>query len=180
MNFNTSKKGFTLVEVIVTCGIIAILASIVYANFSSARQSARDDIRKTDLKELQLALEMYKAQHGRYPAGCNPFPAWSGEPSDDTYDCDNGSSDYIVGLAPEFIDELPTDPKGATPGRGYLYYVNSAGTAYKVMAHWTVEQNFLTSYSDEFARCPRVAANCPTIAEIAEIYAVYSPGGELW
>ena len=46
----------------VVVGIIAILSSILYANFNEARMIARDKTRMTTLKEVQLALELYKAQ----------------------------------------------------------------------------------------------------------------------
>ncbi len=59
----TRSLGFTLVELMVVISVIGILSSIVYANFGSARASARDDIRKSALKEVQLAIELYKAQY---------------------------------------------------------------------------------------------------------------------
>jgi general secretion pathway protein G len=64
-------QGFTLIELMVTIGIIAILSAVLFASYNSAREQARDKLRMSDLKEVQVALELYKAQHGRYPAaGC--------------------------------------------------------------------------------------------------------------
>ncbi len=66
------KQGFTLIELMVTIGIIAILSAVLFASYNSAREQARDKLRMSDLKEMQVALELYKAQHGQYPdSGCS-------------------------------------------------------------------------------------------------------------
>jgi len=123
--------GFTLVELMVVIGIIGILSSILYANFGSARGSGRDAERQADVQNLQVAIELYKKQNGRYPAqGCN----LSGIANE--RDC--GTVPYIVALAPEFISVLPRDPQRGT-AEGYSYVTNTAGTTFKVMAQNTVE-----------------------------------------
>ncbi|MEK9175103.1 MAG: type II secretion system protein, partial [Patescibacteria group bacterium] len=63
------KKGFTLIELLVVIAIIGILASVVLASLNSARAKSRDARRIADVKQIQLALELYydaNAQH--YPA----------------------------------------------------------------------------------------------------------------
>ena len=53
-------KGFTLMELLVTVSIIAILSSVLFATYNDAREQARDKLRMTDLKEMQVAkLTMY-------------------------------------------------------------------------------------------------------------------------
>jgi len=52
-------KGFTLIELLVVIAIIGILSSIVLASLNSARQKGRDARRVSDIKQLQLALELY-------------------------------------------------------------------------------------------------------------------------
>lgn len=177
------KKGFTLVELMVVISIIGILSAVVYANFSDARKVARDEIRKTDLKNLQLAIELFKAQNGRYPDGCKGNDAWSGgSNAPGVGDACNAGVDYIVGLVPDYISELPEDPSNPTSGNiGYLYKSEGglgAATAYKLMAHQTVEKVLIKSYDDEFARCPDGGGNCPVTFPsnnlgINNTYAVY-------
>lgn len=53
------KSGFTLIELLVVIAIIGILASIVLASLNSARKKSRDARRIADVKQLQLALELY-------------------------------------------------------------------------------------------------------------------------
>src|SRR5579864_21753 len=61
------KRGFTLIELLVVIAMIGILASIVLASLNSARQKGRDARRISDVKEIQLALELYYDANGSYP-----------------------------------------------------------------------------------------------------------------
>ena len=62
------KRGFTLIELLVVIAIIGILSSIVLASLNSARQKGRDARRLADVKQLQLALELYYDANSSYPA----------------------------------------------------------------------------------------------------------------
>ena len=61
------KNGFTLVELMVTMGIIAVLAGLTLATFAGAKKNARDGKRKADLEQIRSALEMYRTDKGYYP-----------------------------------------------------------------------------------------------------------------
>lgn len=60
-------RGFTLIELLVVIAIIGILSSVVLASLNSARQKGRDARRVSDIKQLQLALELYYDANGTYP-----------------------------------------------------------------------------------------------------------------
>jgi type II secretion system protein G len=62
------KKGFTLVELLVVMAILGILVAIVAGNFRSAQLRGRDAQRKSDLKQVAEALELFYADYGKYPA----------------------------------------------------------------------------------------------------------------
>lgn len=180
-----TKRGFTLIEIMVVVSIIGILVSILVLSFNEARQNSRDNARKASLKQLQLALETYKAQNGRYPEkGCSYTgtqwvgPGLFGSGNSWGYSC----AEYIAGLVPNFIAALPNDPnKESEDGKGFIYQVDASGSIYKVMVHGSVEANTISTYSDEFARCPR---NCGTAycgaSPQTEVYAIYSKGAECW
>jgi prepilin-type N-terminal cleavage/methylation domain-containing protein len=61
------QRGFTLIELLVVIAIIGILASIVLASLDSARKKGRDARRIADIKQLQLALELYYDANGVFP-----------------------------------------------------------------------------------------------------------------
>jgi len=102
-----SLTGFTLIELLVVIAIIGILASIVLANLNIARIKARDARRISDVKQIQLTLELFYDAYGYYPASI--YPATGGP------------------LSP-FIANVPMDPLGT--GLAYNYTaINIAGTA---------------------------------------------------
>ena len=68
----TGKKGFTLIELLVVIAIIGILASVVLASLNSARRKSRDARRLADIKQLQVALELYfDGNSAAYPTALN-------------------------------------------------------------------------------------------------------------
>lgn len=148
-------QGFTLPEVIIVVSIISILAGVVIFNSIAASQRSRDFDRQADLRTMQAAIELYKQRYGRYPAGCNGPGNWSGHSSG--YACSGGDTQYIVGLAPEFISVLPTDKKLNGASSGYVYKTNSVGTVYKLAVLRTVETE-IVDYSHPFKSCDASAA----------------------
>lgn len=61
------KQGFTLVEVVVVIGIIAILTVIIFPSISNIRAKNRDTERVSDIAALQLGLSLFYNQTGSYP-----------------------------------------------------------------------------------------------------------------
>lgn len=181
-------KGFTLVELMVTISVIGILTAVISANFNDARQQANDKKRMTELKSLQLSLELYKSQYGRYPAqGCGTAGSdWAGPgTASGIY---KKCSPYIVGhtagvnFIPDFVQTLPTDSK-STAGKGFYYMTDATGSSYKAMVYGTVESLTVSSYANEFARCPKTSTACPGSSPTGnntKTYAVYSAGAEDW
>lgn len=85
-----NKKGFTLIELLVVIAIIGILASVVLASLNTARKKGRDARRIADIKQIQLALEMYFDTARSYPVTAN----------------------WKTALAPNYISVVPDDPLG--------------------------------------------------------------------
>jgi len=74
--------GFTLIELLVVIAIIGSLSALLLPNFMGARERARDTQRKSDLKQIQKAFELYK-QDQTIPAFPTSLPTaggcWSSE-----------------------------------------------------------------------------------------------------
>src|SRR3989339_1353879 len=54
------QKSFTLIELLVVIAIIGSLSALFLPNFMAARERARDSQRKSDLRQIQKAFELYK------------------------------------------------------------------------------------------------------------------------
>jgi general secretion pathway protein G len=117
------KKGFTLIELLIVIAIIGVLATLLMVNFVGVRQRARDAQRKSDLRQIQSALELYRADQGVYPisgSGNGNFPTACGNPF--------VSADGAV----TYMTKIPCDPFGVTYYNGGNYYYQSGGITYNL------------------------------------------------
>ena len=178
MSESKNKKGFTLVEIMVVIAIIGILAAVVYASMDTARKKGRDTERKSNLKQLQAAVELYAQANGAYPSmGC-VSGGWGRQNL-----CGSSGQEYIQGITD--IMSLPFDYKTTSSSQGYFYRTGTINgrPAYKIMSYNIVESETVTA-NHEFARYP-ASAGCSgdmTSTVNTKTYAVYSSNAacELW
>jgi prepilin-type N-terminal cleavage/methylation domain-containing protein len=105
-----AKTGLTLIELLVTIGIISILMSMSLAGIANSRERSRDAKRIADINTIQLALEQHSLGNARYP-----YPPSS---RTSTYCEGKGSGIYNNPCFSEYLAVTPKDPRG-TP---YDYY----------------------------------------------------------
>jgi len=98
--FMRSKKGFTLVELMVVVIILGILVAIAIPIYNNVTGDAQKKACAANERTLEGAVAMYQAANG----GKKP--------------------DNLDDLVPNFIGEIPTCPVDGTSG----YELNSNGT----------------------------------------------------
>lgn len=114
-----SARGFTLTELTIAIAIVAILTAgtITAINIPLQLQKARDGTRKSDVRVIQSALEIYRTDQRCYPqvGSCGPMPSCA-------------SSLTVAGST--YLRKIPCNPTGGsytytpnTPTNGYTLQV---------------------------------------------------------
>ncbi|OGH06497.1 MAG: hypothetical protein A2171_01895 [Candidatus Levybacteria bacterium RBG_13_35_9] len=67
LKIKNCQRGFTLIELLIVIAIIGVLSALLMANFVGIRQRSRDAQRKSDVRQIQSALEFYRSDNGIYP-----------------------------------------------------------------------------------------------------------------
>lgn len=108
------NKGFTLIELIVSVTIIAVLTVVGMVSYTGTSKKARDSRRMADLEKIRIALEIYRqGEGGTYPA--------------------DGTLGTV--LVPKYMQELPVGPKV-----GDIYEYDQTGTGYTYILRTTLEE----------------------------------------
>lgn len=137
-----SESGITLIELLVVVALIGVLAGglLMIIDPIGKIGRANDAGRKSDLAQLQRALEMYYQDYGKYP--------------DTTGMAGNYSISGSTGWGGQWLPYMTKLPKDPTSGRSYIYY--SSGQAYYLYA-------YLQSRTDPQMCFPTTGAECNSI-----------------
>lgn len=115
MQYKKQQAGFTLIELLVVISIIGIISSFVLVNLTRVRLAARDSQRKTDVKTLQSAAELF---YNSPASGQGPsYPGGTGDT------LKNSLTSPIAYIQP---NNWPTDPQDKT---SYSYTPSPGGCA---------------------------------------------------
>ncbi len=113
---STKRRGFTLIEVLVVIGIIAVLAAMVLVAVNPARQFklARDSQRTSNVNALLNAVHQNMAEHrGQFVCGIatRDIPTAPTVVKSSPSGTDPG--DIASCVVPDYISALPYDPSRA-------------------------------------------------------------------
>jgi general secretion pathway protein G len=67
MQARTRRTGFTLIELLLVLVILAALAAVVVPKFTRRSEQAKITAARTDISNLQVALDAFEVDCGRYP-----------------------------------------------------------------------------------------------------------------
>lgn len=122
-----TKNGFTLIEVIIAVSVLAVLVAFILSTLNpfAQFQKSRDARRKSDLSQVQKALEQYYQDHQQYPPS-------SGDPSYYIMDTSTNPSTPVVWgnstpVWQKYIEVLPKDPDAQ---KRYIYLTGSNNQMY--------------------------------------------------
>lgn len=107
----SSKRGFTIIELLVAIVIIGILATIMIVSYSGIQQRSRDSRRSSDVTQLKIAIQKYHADQSQYPGVC---------PGGDDAEC--AASSLATALS-TYIKAIPHDPTNTADSATDYRYV---------------------------------------------------------
>ncbi|MBI2028738.1 MAG: type II secretion system protein GspG [Candidatus Levybacteria bacterium] len=117
------ERGFTLIELLIVIGIVGALVSavMIVLNPLTQIQKANDARRKSDLEQIQRALEVFYNDIGRYPSATNSKIT----------DLSGSEVDWGDPWTP-YMSKLPEDP--SSPTNTYVYDSSSGEQSYRLYA----------------------------------------------
>lgn len=130
-----NKKSFTLIELIVVIAILAGFVALLFPNFMEIRMKARDVQRKSDMRSIQKAFELFKQNQTLpiYPTG---LPTACGSLSD-------ANGVYMQKVPPDPLTRCGVDAKN-------YYYVRNSGDA----TRYTLAACIENTKDPEASNCP--------------------------
>lgn len=75
MKKHATQQGFTLIELLLVLVILAVLGAVVVPKFTKRSQQAKETAAKTDIANLEVAIDAFEIDTGRYPTNAEGIGA---------------------------------------------------------------------------------------------------------
>ncbi len=152
------RKGFTLIEMLVVTGIIAVITimALFFANFQESQKRSRDTVRVQDLAKLGGVMEAYMGDRGlmNVPGGSVRSIDQASFTGRRSMPCNNS---WLPDDLCQYIKQVPADPRNGisvttvnhpsasvqhtgTVG-AYTFAINSASGDYEFCTRLEAEKN---------------------------------------
>lgn len=148
--FQTSF-GFTLMELLIVMAIMGILATFLIGNFTTSQKKGRDSQRKSDLRQIQEALEMYLNDKGVYPSATSGQIVGCGA-------CGSPPSACNWSNQPEFRDTIP-----AGCGTTYMKKLAKDPLVSQNYYYWSDQKSYKLYACLENTKDPRIITPSETV-----------------
>jgi len=119
--FNQKRPAFTLIELLLVIGIIAILAGVVISAINPTKQlgQANDVANQSKVRAISNALQQYYVEQGNWPSGLSETPQTI---------CSSGGSGNCLSLddaivSTSFISDIPQAVGFNNPDSGFVVYI---------------------------------------------------------
>ena len=151
MTNKTSRRGFTLVEILIVVVILGILAAIVVPQFGNATTSSKISSVQANLQLLRSQLDVFKVQHNDTPPPVTSFWALLTTWTDTTGNTTASANSTNYPWGPYFSIAAPNPFNGMTgissnaSSTGDGWYYNAAGQGYLIYVRDT-NGNSITTY----------------------------------
>jgi prepilin-type N-terminal cleavage/methylation domain-containing protein len=108
---NYSRRGFTLVEIMIVVAIIALLASIAVPGFLRARKRAQASRIMNDLRLIDSAIDQYAIETNKASGATVNTVDWTNYMKKGTMLYATGADLFGNSYGPQKVDSLPKVPQ---------------------------------------------------------------------